>query len=187
MHVWGISPSPASSSIAVNSTLISASSSSLTTTVHHPAASIAHSLPLALTSVSLRSTGYPASTLHLLHLLHERGWIYLTWIHAHGHHLLHGVHHLRRHVRHASLHSLTWLLLLLATWARWHAWYPWHLSSCEHRFEMSSFVSLRFDGVSHRLLLHAVCGPCEFVEAIVEVVGLVGARPSPWFVMFRQI
>ncbi len=43
------------------------------------------------------------------------------------------------------------------------------------------------DFFAERGLLKAVAGPCELVEAVVEVVGLVGAGAAPGFVFFGEI
>lgn len=98
--------------------------------------------------------------------LHKLIEIHVLRVHSRRHHLLHHLIHVR-HARHRR-HARWYRSIAIAAAATWGP-------TSEHGLHLSIRSLLIRDGLYHRLLLDAVLRPCVLVEAVVEVVGLIGS------------
>merc|ERR1712225_122098 len=130
-----------------------------------------------LTSKALSTLSTGSST-----SLAEHSRVHLARVHTGGHHLLHLLKHFRRHSLHAW-HS--------SSRSSWH--HSRHRSHGHHHIHVIQHLLLvcgHLIGTElgpDRVLLACIKRPCEFIEAVVEVIAYIGARSAPWFVVLAQV
>jgi len=96
--------------------------------------------------------------------------------------LLHLLKHFRRHSLHAWYSSSR---------SSWH--HSRHRSHGHHHIHVIQHLLLvcgHLIGTElgpDRVLLACIKRPCEFIEAVVEVIAYIGARSAPWFVVLAQV
>lgn len=158
--------------------------------------SVALALVAAVTAVEVLTlaTLYALARRGALHLsVHGRHvvGVHLTGIHAVGHHLLHELLHLGGHLHAGHARDRSCSIARGSDSTRHRVG---HHAAHHHRHleVVGSFLIHLEDGLrgvvdTERLLLGGVHGPGELVEAVVEVVGHVGAGLAPRLVVAGEI
>lgn len=157
---------------------------------------IATTKVLRLTALALLAAGILHAGEHGAHGAHG-GWVHLAGIHATtSHHLLHHLLHLWRHSLHAwhaaRGSALARPALATTCSARHHARHSPHAHHHHILHVLHHLLVVSSDGVGIELLPHgALLGgverPGELIESIVEIIGQIGAGPSPWLVVLGEV